>query len=365
VLAAAVIATACLAFLPVSPLPATVARAAAWAPWATPIAGSSLAPELHRSHPARSSRGAGRPPGSTVPASAGPGSTVPGSTVPGSTVPASAGPGSTVPASAGPGSTVPGRTVPGSTVPASAGPGSTVPGSTVPANAGPDSAGLASCEDKIESGAGGGGLPRLAIVGASFTAGVGPGNPLQSWAVLLARQLRWDAVVYGDPGAGYVRQGVGRQGPMAAEIARIGLRALKPALVIVQAGHDDIGVPAALEERRVEQAVALIHAQAPQARIALLTVFTGHRPTAAAYRTDRAIVTAGRAADRQVIIMDPLAGGWVFQRAHNGLHPSASGDAWIASRVGAILREHGVRAAAAGRGAVSCDAGIPVRPRRV
>jgi lysophospholipase L1-like esterase len=152
---------------------------------------------------------------------------------------------------------------------------------------------------------------------------------------------------------------------MAAEIARIGLRALKPALVIVQAGHDDIGVPAALEERRVEQAVALIHAQAPQARIALLTVFTGHRPTAAAYRTDRAIVTAGRAADRQVIIMDPLAGGWVFQRAHNGLHPSASGDAWIASRVGAILREHGVRAAAAGRGAVSCDAGIPVRPRRV
>jgi len=330
VLAAAVIATACLAFLPVSPLPATVARAAAWAPWATPIAGSSLAPELHRSHPARSSRGAGRPPGSTVPASAGPGSTVPGSTVP-----------------------------------ASAGPGSTVPGSTVPASAGPDSAGLASCEDKIESGAGGGGLPRLAIVGASFTAGVGPGNPLQSWAVLLARQLRWDAVVYGDPGAGYVRQGVGRQGPMAAEIARIGLRALKPALVIVQAGHDDIGVPAALEERRVEQAVALIHAQAPQARIALLTVFTGHRPTAAAYRTDRAIVTAGRAADRQVIIMDPLAGGWVFQRAHNGLHPSASGDAWIASRVGAILREHGVRAAAAGRGAVSCDAGIPVRPRRV
>lgn len=45
----------------------------------------------------------------------------------------------------------------------------------------------------------------LAIVGASFTAGVGPGRPGQSWAVLLARLLHWDAVVYGDPGAGYVR----------------------------------------------------------------------------------------------------------------------------------------------------------------
>jgi lysophospholipase L1-like esterase len=243
-------------------------------------------------------------------------------------------------------------------------PGSQVPGSQVPDSQVPDSAGLASCEDRIESGAGGGGLPRLAIVGASFTAGVGPGNPLQSWAVQLAGQLHWDAVVYGDPGAGYVRPGVGRKGPMAAEIALIGLRKLGPALVIVQAGRDDIGVPPALEEERVMQTVALIHAAAPQARIALLTVFATHGWTAAAYRTDRAIVTAGRAADRDVIIMDPLAGGWVFQRAHNGLHPSAAGDASIARQVDTILREHGVLAAAAGHAALICDAGIAVRPRR-
>jgi lysophospholipase L1-like esterase len=286
VLAVAVIVVGGLALLPVSLLSATAARAAAWAPWGQPVASSSLAPDLHRSQPARLSR----------------------------------------------------RHV---------------------------GAGLASCEDKIESGAGGGGLPRLAIVGASFTAGVGPGNPLQSWAVLLARQLRWDAVVYGDPGAGYVRLGVGRQGPMAAEIARIGLRALKPALVIVQAGHDDIGVPARLEERRVGQLVATIRAEAPQARIALLTVFAGRTRSAAAYRTDRAIVSAGTAADHQLIVMDPLAAGWTFAQARDGLHPSAAGDAWIARQVDTILREHGVLAQPAGRGAVICDAGIPVQPRRV
>jgi hypothetical protein len=82
----------------------------------------------------------------------------------------------------------------------------------------------------------------LAIVGASFTAGVGSGNPGKSWAADLARRLHWDAVIYGDPGAGYVRVGVGRMGPVAAEIVRLDLRALAPALVIVQAGHDDIGV---------------------------------------------------------------------------------------------------------------------------
>src|SRR5260370_1353611 len=90
----------------------------------------------------------------------------------------------------------------------------------------------------------------LAIVGAWFTAGVGPGNTGKSWAAGLARRLHWDAVIYGDPGAGYVRAGVGRMGPVAAEIARLDLRAPAPALVIVQAGHDDIGVPLRLEQRR-------------------------------------------------------------------------------------------------------------------
>jgi lysophospholipase L1-like esterase len=225
---------------------------------------------------------------------------------------------------------------------------------------------LAGCEQKIKHG-----VPTLAIVGASFTAGVGPGNPGHAWAVLLARQLHWNAVVYGDPGAGYVRAGLGRKGrrgPIADEIARIGLGALKPELVIVQAGHDDIGVPPRLEERRVEQAVDLIRAEAPRAQIALLTVFAGRSRSAAAYRaahrTDSAIVAGGIAADRGVIIMDPLTGGWTFPRSRDGLHPSAAGSVWIAAKVAGILREHGVLAQPAGRGAVVCDVGIAVPRQR-
>jgi acyl-CoA thioesterase I len=187
-------------------------------------------------------------------------------------------------------------------------------------------------------------VPLMVVVGASFTAGVGSG-PGRSWAVVLARRLRWDAVIHADPGAGYARAGAGRRGPVAAEVARAGLRALAPSLVIVQAGHDDIGVPPRVERRRVERAVALIRAEAPGARIALLTVFAGRSPRAAAYRTDEAIVRAARAADRTVIIIDPLAAGWKFQRSRDGLHPTALGSAWIAGRVAAVLREHGVRPA--------------------
>ena len=214
------------------------------------------------------------------------------------------------------------------------------------------------CEQEVER-ASGLGVPRLAIVGASFTAGVGSG-PGRSWAVLLARHLRWDAVVDGVPGAGYVRAGAGRpgsRGPVAAEIARAGLGALQPSLVIVQAGHDDIGVPPALERRRVAQAVGAIRAEAPRAKIVLLTVFPGRSHRMAAYRTDLAIVAAARAADPAVIIIDPLTAGWRYAHVRDGLHPTAAGSAWIAGRVVAVLREYGVRPVAVsdGRGAIVCD----------
>jgi lysophospholipase L1-like esterase len=200
------------------------------------------------------------------------------------------------------------------------------------------------------------GLPRVAILGASFTAGVGS-SPGGSWAVLLARHLHWDAVVYGVPGAGYVRPGAGHGGPVAAEIARVGLRALAPSLIIVQVGHDDIGIPPALERRRVTQAMAAIRAQAPRARVALLTVFPGRSPLGAAYRTDQAIVDAARAADHAVIIIDPLTGHWTFPHMPDGLHPTSAGSAWIAGQVAAILRDHGVHPApaAAGPAPIICD----------
>jgi acyl-CoA thioesterase I len=212
---------------------------------------------------------------------------------------------------------------------------------------------LSACEKEF-----GPGRSRLVVVGASFTAGVGSG-PSRSWAVLLARHLRWDAVVYGVPGAGYVRAGVRHGGPVVAEVDRIGLTALKPSLIIVQAGHDDIGVPPGLERQRVRQAIAVIRAEAPQARIALLTVFPGRSPAAAAYRTDQAIVTTARAADRSVIIIDPLTGRWTYSHVRDGLHPTPAGSAWIAGQVAAILHDHGIRPAPAPVGAspeaVACD----------
>jgi lysophospholipase L1-like esterase len=218
---------------------------------------------------------------------------------------------------------------------------------------------FAGCEERIEFG------PRvlrtMAIVGASYTAGVGPGNPQLSWAADFARRLRWNAVIYGVPGAGYVRKGIDRFGPMARMLEAERLPQLAPSLVIVQAGHDDGGVPARVERRQVARTINLIQADDPSARIALITVFAPPTGPAspALYRADQAIVTAARDADPRVIIMDPLARHWKFQHAHDGLHPTAAGDAWIARKVASILRGHGIDASPAGvTSAVICNLSV-------
>jgi lysophospholipase L1-like esterase len=218
---------------------------------------------------------------------------------------------------------------------------------------------LAACEARIERQPHR--LPTVAIAGASYTAGTGPNNPELSWAVDLARQLRWNAVIYGVPGAGYVTAGTSGRGPMRRMLSTEELHELGPALVIVQAGFDDIGVPAGLEERRVGAAVDLIRAAAPHAKLGLLTTFgftpEGSPPLLA---TDHAIIAGGTAADPAVIVMDPLAGRWAYPRARAGsLHPSAAGDAWIARTVATILRGQGVRAAPATSTApVICDVSV-------
>jgi lysophospholipase L1-like esterase len=218
------------------------------------------------------------------------------------------------------------------------------------------------CEQRIERG------PRdvraLAIVGASYTAGVGPDSPSLSWAADLARKLRWNAVIYGVPGAGYVRTGTDGLGPMAQLLEVERLPQLAPSLVIVQAGHDDGGVPAPVERLAVLRTIDLIRMDDPRARIALLTVFslpTGSVPPAL-YDADRVIVTAARDADPRVIIMDPLTGHWKFQHADDGLHPTAAGDAWIARKVTSLLRANAITASPSTvTSAVICNLGVPAK----
>jgi acyl-CoA thioesterase I len=230
------------------------------------------------------------------------------------------------------------------------------PDSSLPASASL----LRSCETRIEETTHR--APTAAIVGASYTAGVGPDDPEQSWAVQLTRELHWNAVVYGVAGAGFAHSGLGATGSMSGLLEAEDLPRLNPALVIVQAGFNDNGVPEAVEASRVRAVIDQIRAAAPNARIALLTTFSFTADGTPALRaTDRTIVAAAQASDTGVIVMDPLAGRWQYERSSDGLHPTAAGDQWIAHRVAAILAAANIRAARAdGASPAVCDAAVGV-----
>ena len=221
---------------------------------------------------------------------------------------------------------------------------------------------FSACEQRIERAAGH--VPTVAIVGASYTAGVGPSNPSLSWAADLARNLRWDAVIFGDPGAGYTRTGSDGLGPMTRLLGAERLPSISPLLVLVQAGYDDGRVPPDVERQQVRQTIELIRAEAPHARIGLVTVFTPPGPVPTRfYRVDDTIIGAARSVDPNAIILDPLAGRWTYARADDGrgLHPTAAGDAWIARKVGAILRSNGIdgRPTDSGAAPITCDLRTP------
>ena len=199
----------------------------------------------------------------------------------------------------------------------------------------------------------GGTRPLLVVLGASFTAGEGAPHPANNWAVRLAELIGWRAVTLGVPGAGYTRPGVDDLGPLSRMLGRLHLAALHPALVIIQAGHDDWRVPAAVEAEHVAGLVGQLRKEAPAARLAFLTMFSppAARATtrAAEAVTDSTIVSVIRKTDPRAIVIDPLRSHWHFPRAGDGLHPTARGDLLIAERVARSLIRAGAVATSASR----------------
>ena len=185
--------------------------------------------------------------------------------------------------------------------------------------------------------------PTVAVVGASFAAGVGAGSPQHAWPADLGRLLHWRVVVSADPGAGFVSRGDHGRGPFDRLTSALDLPRLDPGLVIVQGGHDDIGLPLPVIAQRVRELIDTIHQQAPGARIGVLSVFCDQQgPTRAARDTDETIVTAARHADPSVLVFDPLAGHWQFPRIHDHLHPTPAGHQDIAERVAQGLAKAGI-----------------------
>jgi lysophospholipase L1-like esterase len=187
------------------------------------------------------------------------------------------------------------------------------------------------------------GTPLLAVVGASFSAGVGAGTPAHAWPEDLARLLGWRVVVSADPGAGFVALGDRREGPFSRLARFVDFSRLDPRLIMIQGGHNDVGTPPGLLAQRVRQLIRSLHRQAPRAQLGMLTVFnTGKVVSPATLATDRTIITAARTADPLVLVFDPIGDHWQYPRLGDHLHPTPAGHQWIADQLAWGLRQDGV-----------------------
>jgi lysophospholipase L1-like esterase len=193
----------------------------------------------------------------------------------------------------------------------------------------------------VPAGAGPAGHP-VVVLGASISAGTGS-TPEQAWPAVVGRCLGRRVVVGAVPGAGYVATGRGARGPVVRLLREADLARLDPSLVVLQAGHNDIGTPGPRLRAAVTTAVETARRDAPRAPLALLTVVAhAGDPSAAARATDATIVEAARRADPGVVVLDPLAEGWAFPRVADGLHPTAAGQRLLAGHVLDDLARAGV-----------------------
>jgi lysophospholipase L1-like esterase len=193
----------------------------------------------------------------------------------------------------------------------------------------------------------------IVVLGASISAGTGS-TPEQAWPAVVGRCLGRRVVVGAVPGAGYVATGRGARGPVVRLLREADLGRLDPSLVVLQAGHNDIGTSGPQLRTAVTTAVETARREAPRAPVVVITV-VAHAgvPTADARATDATIVDAARRADPRVVVLDPLAEGWSFPRVADGLHPTAAGQRLLAGHVLDDLARAGV----VGSGA--CPDGAP------
>ena len=187
--------------------------------------------------------------------------------------------------------------------------------------------------------------PKVAFLGDSYTAGSGA-NPGGGYAYLLSNAMRWQPVVLGEGGTGYVNPGPTGSGrkPFTDRVADV--VAAKPSIVIVQGSTNDSG------EDKVRAAATQVYSQLkaglPDAKIIVVGPLDPPKADHTAIPGDRQAL-ADAASEAGLLFIDPVAERWVTDPARfpvDGLHPDQTGHAQIAEALASKLSSAGIKPAA-------------------
>jgi lysophospholipase L1-like esterase len=185
----------------------------------------------------------------------------------------------------------------------------------------------------------------IAVLGDSYTAGSPMDSGEQSeWPALLTAAHPWNITRYAVGGTGFV---AGRDAgtDFAARVPDI--VAAKPAVVIVEGGHNDAGSSPADVAAAASTVLTDLRSGLPDAKIIVLGVLWPDSAPAKVFAIDDSLKAATD--DAGAVFVDALREGW-FSGANSrligsdGVNPTDEGHAALAQRIGDALIAAGVPA---------------------
>jgi lysophospholipase L1-like esterase len=207
-----------------------------------------------------------------------------------------------------------------------------------------------------EAGDGGGGAARakapvVMILGDSYTAGLPDVAPEQTFAADTARRLKWQLIIAGQYGSGFVTPG--RTGKTFGTLFDEQL-AWRPApdMVVVSGGHNDWPRSYDQVTSAARRLLTAIRHRWPDSRLVLMGPLWGSDPPPKGLQVRDALQQA--AGELRVPFIDPLAEQWITGDIHSGIgnapayirrdgtHPNPAGNRYFADRLITDLRKLGL-----------------------
>lgn len=193
--------------------------------------------------------------------------------------------------------------------------------------------------------------PVVMILGDSYTAGLPDVPPEQTFATDAARRLKWQLVIAGHYGSGFVTPGRTQQtfGMLFEE--QLAWRPA-PDMIVVSGGHNDWPHSYDQVKHAASRLLNTIKRRWPASRLVLMGPLWGGDPPPKALQVRDALqATAG---ELRVPFIDPLAEQWITGDIRSGIgnapayirrdgtHPNPAGNRYVADRFVTDLRTLGL-----------------------
>jgi lysophospholipase L1-like esterase len=188
-------------------------------------------------------------------------------------------------------------------------------------------------------------LPRALWIGDSYTAGAGGTSTATGEAYRTSDALKWHVYLDAEGGTGFLENGHAanpRYRPVPDRLVHDKAEVSDPEVVVIDAGRDDLGFPAAKVRRAVVGYFRALARAFPSSPVVVIAPFLmKSKPTD--YAAIRHLL-AQQAERRGWAFVDPIADGWINKASAklvtaDGIHPDQQGYDYIVAHLAPAIEK--------------------------